>query len=153
MRVAYASYEGPLDKVGSIFDRLQEWMRQRDRPDGPVIGVFVETRQPLDEDGRPKGAPDGTAEAWIEYEGVPTDEDLDPEKDPDIGLKDVPGIRVASTVFEGHPLDLIALQDQLRRFLRQEGLKLGDETRFVYLEADFGRINHWKTEVQVPVEP
>ena len=154
--VVYSAYEGPLDKVGPIFDHLQGWMRAHDGPDGPVTGVFIETRQPLDDSGAPQGAPDGKAEAWIAL--PPGDEGkrlMDAARDDDeagLGAKQVGAARVAAALFEGHPLDLIVLQDQLRRFLRKKGYRLGDETRFVYLEADFTRINQWKTEVQVPIE-
>lgn len=151
MRVVYTAYEGPLDKVGPIFDRIQEWMRGHDQPDHPVIGVFVETRQPLDEEGNPKGAPDGLAEAWVELSTDPDEAVRAAGDDPDVGVKEVPGVTVASTLFEGHPLDLIVLQDQLRRFLRQNGYRIAEATRFVYLDADWSRINLWKTEVQVPL--
>lgn len=142
--VAYMTYEGPLDRVGAIFESLQAWARERDIPDRPITGVFVETKQPLDEEGRPHGASEGHGEAWL-----PVADDV--EGDEDVQLKDTEPARAACATYEGNPEGILRFTDALRRFLRREGLTLANENRLVYHAADWNNISEWVIEVQVPV--
>ena len=151
MRVAYATYEGPLDRVGGIFHRIQGWvMRQGETPE-PIIGVFREQHQPTDEHGQPHGASVGTAEAWIPFDKHP-DPEIDerfPSEIP-VAVKDVPGVDVASVHYAGPPLELLRLQDQLRAYLTEQGFTLAAETRHVYLVMDPDDHDKWQTLLQVP---
>lgn len=145
-RVAYTTYQGPLDRVGASFEHLQTWARKNELPDKPITGVFVENHQPVNEEGKPHGASLGTAEAWLT---VGSDVVADP--DAAVEVKETGATRAACAIFEGNPEDILRFTDAMRRFLGDQALTLAEETRLVYRDADWADITNWVIEVQVPV--
>ncbi len=146
--VASLSRDGPLDKVGDLFEDLQAWAKAAGVAAEPIIGVFVEERQPLNEFGKPHGAAEGHAEAWIE---VPADV-VDDGADTPV-LKETTPVRIAVAHYKGTAEQLFRFSDQLRRFLRREGFTPTNETRHIYRHPDWQNVAEWDVEVQVVLGP
>ena len=148
LHVAALRFDGPLDEVAPIFERMQAWAEREGLPAAPLVGVFIEETQPLNEFGKPHGAAIGHAEAWLE---IP-DDVAAPQGDETPELHDAVPVDVAVARYQGNPEDILRFSDQLRRFLRRRGYRPTSETRHVYRRTDWDDVSAWDVEVQVVLE-
>ncbi|HKY31202.1 MAG TPA: GyrI-like domain-containing protein [Candidatus Polarisedimenticolia bacterium] len=142
MVVAAARFEGTAAQAGEAFLRVAEWLKQRELPAHPWIGVYEDASDPdtyVEPDtGRMRG------EVWIPFHGEARGDGL-------VEVRRIEPERVAFTVHEGDPSTVGATVRALKEWCRRQGLRPAGRHRQIYLHVAPGAA--WRTEVQIPIGP
>lgn len=144
MVVAALDVAGSAREVSEAFLEVAEWLRARELPAGPWIGLFEDTQDQDTYVDVVTGAMRG--QVWIPFTG-------EARGDGRITVKRIEAQRVATTVHEGDIARVGETVRELKSWLRQQGLRGAGCHRQVYLKVVPGAASGagWETVVQIPI--